>query len=283
MGTEKVTFAFYVFAGIGVFDSFRFSCCSGWNSPTEAGTSMCLGRKDPVIILPRRESTASSTYSIGTDKSRNESLCKGDYNIYLNRKAQSQIRCEQTHTFSYTCSFCNGFSWDSDGDILAIISQSNQLVLWDSNALKKQTVDVGLRDVLSFITWSKKDPILAVGTVKGNVSMFNYGTSRYCSLFDDGVASFYIAIYRRIPVIGKHAKRVTCGAWNAENLLALGSEDKTISISNTDGDTLRVIVLRSEPMEVQFSDMKQDERIGGENTVSHGNNRYTKRAMICSR
>lgn len=49
--------------------------------------------------------------------------------------------------------------------------------------------------------------------------------------------------------------------------MALGSEDKTISISNVDGDTLRVITLRAEPLEIQFSEMKLDERVGSENTV----------------
>ncbi|CAG2062708.1 unnamed protein product, partial [Timema podura] len=72
---------------------------------------------------------------------------------------------------------------------------------------------------------------------------------------------------RRVPILGKHSKRVTCGAWSAENLLALGSEDKTLSISNVEGDTLRVISMRSDPSDIQFSEMKLDERMAGENTV----------------
>lgn len=72
---------------------------------------------------------------------------------------------------------------------------------------------------------------------------------------------------RRIPVLGKHTKRISCGAWSTENLLALGSEDKTLSISNTEGDTLRIISLRSEPSDIQFSEMKLDERLDGEHTV----------------
>lgn len=74
-------------------------------------------------------------------------------------------------------------------------------------------------------------------------------------------------ICRRTPVIGKHTKKVTCGSWSTENLIAVGSEDKTISVSNTDGDTLRVIALRAEPADIQFSEMKMDERVGTENTV----------------
>lgn len=75
--------------------------------------------------------------------------------------------------------------------------------------------------------------------------------------------------FRRTPVIGKHSKKITCGAWNEDNLLALGSEDKTLSISNLEGDTLRIVSLRAEPSEIQFSEMKTDERVRGENTVSH--------------
>lgn len=65
----------------------------------------------------------------------------------------------------------------------------------------------------------------------------------------------------------KTFKKITCGCWSKENLIALGSEDKTISVSNMEGDTLRVIALRAEPMEIQFSEMKMDERAGNENTV----------------
>nr|XP_022918657.1 WD repeat-containing protein 19 [Onthophagus taurus] len=147
-------------------------------------------------------------------------------------------------------SLCNGFAWDNDGDVLAILSQTAQLIIWDANSTRRQTIDIGLRDVLTFLVWNKTEPILAVGTIKGNVSIYNHHTSK------------------RVPIIGKHTKKITCGAWSAENLLALGSEDKTISISNIDGDTLRVVSLRSEPAELQFSEIKLDERVGGENTVS---------------
>lgn len=41
---------------------------------------------------------------------------------------------------------------------------------------------------------------------------------------------------------GKHTKRITCGCWSTENLLALGGEDKMITISNQEGDTIRQVV-----------------------------------------
>ena len=80
---------------------------------------------------------------------------------------------------------------------------------------------LGIRDPLNVLVWAKSGPTLAIGSYRGNLMLYNHKTSR------------------RIPVIGKHSKAITCGAWSEANLLALGSEDRTLSISNSDGDTIR--------------------------------------------
>lgn len=53
-----------------------------------------------------------------------------------------------------------------------------------------------------------------------------------------------------------------------EYCAALGSEDKFLSISNEDGDTLRTVTLRDVPGDMHFAEMKTDERLPGENTIS---------------
>ena len=79
-----------------------------------------------------------------------------------------------------------------------------------------------------------------------------------------------LLISRKIPILGKHTRRITCGAWSNENLLALGSEDKTVTVSNPEGDTVRQTSVRAEPTDIQFSEMKGDERSQtGDNTVSN--------------
>ncbi len=111
--------------------------------------------------------------------------------------------------------------------------------------------NLDIRDPLNVLVWAKTGPVLAIGSYRGNLMIYNHKTSR------------------RVPIIGKHTKAITCGAWSPGGLLALGSEDRSLSISNAEGDTLRVATLRAEPTEIQFSEMKQDERTGaGENTVS---------------
>jgi hypothetical protein len=52
-------------------------------------------------------------------------------------------------------------------------------------------------------------------------------------------------------VYDQSLQAITCGAWSEGGLLALGSEDRSMSISNIDGDTLRVATLRAEPMDIQ--------------------------------
>ncbi|KAG7241299.1 hypothetical protein INR49_025817 [Caranx melampygus] len=147
---------------------------------------------------------------------------------------------------------CVGMDWDKDGDILAVIAaKSSSIYLWDASVNKTSQIDSGMRDQMSFVLWSKTGPLLAVGTVKGNLLIYNQQTSR------------------KIPVLGKHTKKITCGCWSAQNLLALGSDDNTLSISNHEGDTIRQITLRGEPAEICFSVMKTDERSAqGESTAS---------------
>ncbi|NXX60947.1 WDR19 protein, partial [Scopus umbretta] len=147
---------------------------------------------------------------------------------------------------------CVAMDWDKDGDTLAIITdKSSAIFLWDANTNKTSQVDSGMRDAMSFLLWSRVGTLLAVGTTKGNLLIYNRQTSR------------------KIPVLGKHTKRITCGCWSTENLLALGGEDKMITISNQEGDTIRQTSVSSDPSDMQFSVMKTDERISTrESTVS---------------
>ncbi|XP_060800859.1 WD repeat-containing protein 19 isoform X1 [Amyelois transitella] len=146
---------------------------------------------------------------------------------------------------------CAGMEWDNDGDYLAIITpNSNSVLLWECHANKRMTIETGLREPPSCLGWAYGEPLLAIGTQKGNLALYNHHTTK------------------RIPMIGKHTKKITCAAWNKDSILVLASEDKTLSINNSDGDTLRMISLRDTPNDLQFSEMKTDERVAGENTIS---------------
>ena len=82
-------------------------------------------------------------------------------------------------------------------------------------------------------------------------------------------ANHSVFVSRKIPVLGKHTKKIKCGCWSKQNLLALVSDDRTLSVSNSDGDTVKQFAIQGDPGDVQFSEMKADERSSfGENTVS---------------
>jgi len=104
----------------------------------------------------------------------------------------------------------------------------------------------------TFMCWSKVGPQLAIGTAKGTLMMFNKRTMK------------------KQTILGKHSKRITCGAWNCNNQLALGADDRTLTLSGDDGDTTGApIPVKQEPDNIHFADVKiegQDSR--EESTVS---------------
>ena len=59
-------------------------------------------------------------------------------------------------------------------------------------------------------THSHEAQVLAIGTQKGSLVVYNKRT------------------LKRQSILGKHVKRITCGAWNCENKLALGSDDRQV-------------------------------------------------------
>ncbi|KAK0167381.1 hypothetical protein PV327_004788 [Microctonus hyperodae] len=169
--------------------------------------------------------------------------CDGVVSIY-DRQGEIQERIQ-------IMGVCTGFGWDLDGDVLAIITNSSSTItLWDAATGKKSQVDAGVRDNLTCMIWAKHSCILAVGTQKGNLAIYDHLNAR------------------RIPILGKHKKKIVCGAWSSEGFLALAGDDKILTISSSDGDTKREIQLQGEPQDMQFSEMKMDHRINGENTVS---------------
>lgn len=131
---------------------------------------------------------------------------------------------------------CGGLSWDRSGETLAVICEgSTLLVLWDAALEKTQRVEIGFRDEPCLVVWALTDPLLAVGTVKGNVL-----------LFDQRTAS-------KTPIFGKHTRRINAGAWaRTAPLLALTAEDRTLSVSNQEGDSLHEIRLSADASLLNF-------------------------------
>lgn len=110
--------------------------------------------------------------------------------------------------------------WDPEGATLAILQQGTSVIpMWDAGSRSTQNVDTNLKDP-SFIKWSTTGQQLAVGTQKGNLVLYNKSTRKLT------------------PLVGKHSKKITCGAWNSSDSIVLGAEDRNITVSNDKGDTI---------------------------------------------
>ncbi|VDK26223.1 unnamed protein product [Anisakis simplex] len=74
--------------------------------------------------------------------------------------------------------------WDKDGDILALTNDKTTAVtLWEIGTKKTELLDanMGSKESPTFMAWSHKSPILAVGNNKGNLMIYNHRTSRFHS------------------------------------------------------------------------------------------------------
>ncbi|RLN32585.1 hypothetical protein BBJ28_00018526 [Nothophytophthora sp. Chile5] len=110
--------------------------------------------------------------------------------------------------------------WDTEGSTLAIVQQGSSVVpLWDNGTRSTLSLDTNLKDP-TFARWSQEGSLLAVGTQKGNLVMYSKATRKL------------------VPVVGKHSRRITCGSWNSEDRLVLGGEDRMLTVSNPQGDTI---------------------------------------------
>lgn len=143
-------------------------------------------------------------------------------------------------------------AWDKDGDYLAVLQDNNSIVpLWSLNSRRVVPLESNLQDP-TFLCWSKTGPQLAIGTAKGNLLIYNKQQKK------------------KVPVVGKHAKRIVCGSWSmGGNRLVLGSEDKTITVSNEAGDTLIHTELKYAPVEASFCNReRRNNPNGSDDTVS---------------
>jgi len=113
--------------------------------------------------------------------------------------------------------------WDKDNEIICILQEDLAFVsLWNvfgSASLTLLELD-SAKAKSSFAKWSKTHPVLVVGTDKGALIFYNKKNQK------------------KIPTVGKHAKKVITGDWNKEGLLITGGEDKILTVSNFNSDTM---------------------------------------------
>merc|ERR1711991_390617 len=81
----------------------------------------------------------------------------------------------------------------------------------------------------------------------------------------------------KIPIVGKHSKKIISMCWNRRNQVAMASEDKMLTVSDVEGQTIDSVNIKGEATEGKWADKKNDERKNAkeDSTVSMTNNQKT--------
>ncbi|CAK9101199.1 WD repeat-containing protein 19 (Intraflagellar transport 144 homolog) [Durusdinium trenchii] len=126
--------------------------------------------------------------------------------------------------------------WDKDGDLLAVLQEkSSSVALYDLKTRRLSQLDINVKDP-RFLRWSRTGPQLAVGSGNGTLLLYRKDT------------------LRQETVVGKHSGAIVCGAWSEQdNMLALGAEDKTVTLTNAEGSTEDQFNLKGTPSRMRFA------------------------------
>ncbi|KAK6745802.1 hypothetical protein RB195_012116 [Necator americanus] len=105
-------------------------------------------------------------------------------------------------------------SWDKEGDVLAIITDSSSLaILWNINTSDAEQLEtaMGARELPLCLVWSSVSSLLVIGNNNGNLFIYNHQLSR------------------KIPVLGKHQRKVTGVVMTKQDKILCCSDDSTIT------------------------------------------------------
>ncbi|WKY01561.1 hypothetical protein Q1695_015513 [Nippostrongylus brasiliensis] len=135
-----------------------------------------------------------------------------------------------------------GMAWDKEGDVLGILTDgSSMAILWNISTRNAEQLETatGAREHPLCLIWSSSSPILAIGSSNGNLFIYNQKTSR------------------KVPVLGKHQRKITGVAMTRRDEIVCCSDDNTITVSSADGDTLKTLTLSGEPNDLNVGEVKR--------------------------
>ena len=136
---------------------------------------------------------------------------------------------------------CIQIEWDKRSEKLALLvrgpkgATAESVIIYKVRQREAQKLETQNMKDLTHLAWDHAGHMLSVGTAKGNLLLYD---SR---------------IGKTMSILGKHTKKISCGAWSVESRLALGGDDKQVTVSLPNGDTLVQLLLKSEPRELKFA------------------------------
>ncbi|KRX03337.1 hypothetical protein PPERSA_05695 [Pseudocohnilembus persalinus] len=176
-------------------------------------------------------------------------VCGESKNVYILDKRGKRIKEQLIQGKNKVVSL----EWDKDNEILAVMQEGQNFVwLWNvfGNSINKLELD-SEKPKVTFVKWSKTHPVLVVGSDKGGLLFYNKKNQK------------------KIPTMGKHGKKVITGDWNKDGLLVTGSEDKQLTTSTYNSETVHEsVAVKLEPKKVRWARPKTDQRDQPQKTIT---------------
>ncbi|CAK84014.1 unnamed protein product (macronuclear) [Paramecium tetraurelia] len=179
-------------------------------------------------------------------------VCGGDKSvIYVLDKRGKRLKDIQLPTNNKLLQL----EWDKDGEYVCIVQDGlNHVNLWAPFTNNSQVIQVELdnpKAKVSYAKWSKSHGILAIGSDKGGLLFYTKKQAK------------------KLPTMGKHSKKIISGDWNNEGYLITSGEDKFLTVSNYNSETMfESIPVKAEAKNVVWSRSKTDSREQNQRTVT---------------
>jgi WD repeat-containing protein 19 len=150
--------------------------------------------------------------------------------------------------------------WSHDGSTIAVVqAQQQNVTLYSFDTKKMDSLATGMKADVCIARWAQTAAVLCVGNVKGGVLIYNADTTK------------------KIPIVGKHSKKIISMAWNRRGQVAMASEDKMLTVSDIEGQSIDTVNIKGDATEIKWADRKADDRKQGavDGTVSMTNSNKT--------
>ncbi|CAD8104509.1 unnamed protein product [Paramecium primaurelia] len=179
-------------------------------------------------------------------------VCGGDRSVvYVIDKRGKRLKDIQLPTNNKLLQL----EWDKDSEFICIVQDGlNYVNLWAPFTNNPTLIQIELDNVkakVSYARWSKSHGILAIGSDKGGVLFYTKKQAK------------------KLPTMGKHSKKIISGDWNNEGYLITSGEDKFLTVSNYNAETIfESIPVKAEAKNVLWSISKTDSKEQIQRTVT---------------